>query len=201
MLTLSAAAERLGVAADTLRQQIHAGRLKAEKLGPIWVVTEAALGAYELASRGRVGRPFKGQPGHVDTDHVRVRLLFGPADGRGHDAIWLQYLRENFVLDLDLTNAKPFQWTGEAFQELRADTTPPAGRVIRLWNTQQVARRLAVHVDLLNVLLTQDGTLPRPIVTFHDGPVWDADRVERWLAGHRVSVVGAPGRSTVVDPR
>jgi hypothetical protein len=41
-----------------------------------------------------------GRPGYVDTRRIRERPLFAPADRRGHDAIWLQYLRESFVLDL-----------------------------------------------------------------------------------------------------
>ena len=185
MLTLNDAANELGVTAATLRQQIHAGRLKAAKLGPIWVLDETALARYRLENHGRIGRPFLGRPGYVDTQHVRVRLLFGPADGRGYDALWVQYLTEGFVLDLNWTNPKPFEWRDEPFQTIDPETTPPGGRVIELWNRAHVARELQTRSDLIDQLMRQDVTFPLPVMVFHDGPVWDGARVERWMAQHR----------------
>jgi excisionase family DNA binding protein len=182
MLTLSQAAQQLGVTAATLRQQIHAGHLKGEKIGPIWIITEAALATYRLNNHGRIGRPFVGRPGYVDTQHVRVRLLFAPADGRGHDAIWLQYLRQSFVFDLDLTNPKAFRWTSEPYEDLTPETTPPGGRVIELWNREHVAREISARRHDVDALISVDPTFPAPVVTFHDGPVWDATAIERWWA-------------------
>lgn len=185
MLTLADAANRLGVASATLRQQIHAGRLEAQKIGRIWVISETALAMYRSENHGRVGRRFVGRPNYVDTRHVRVRLLFAPADGRGHDAIWLQYLREGSVLDLDLTNPKPFRWKGEPFQDLGLETAPPGSRAIELWNRQHLAHELETRPDVIDLLLEHDPTFPQPVVTFKDGPVWDAARVERWPALRR----------------
>lgn len=196
MITLATAAKTLGIAADTLRQQIHAGRLEAQKIGPIWVISEIALDRYRLSNLGRVGRPFVGRLGYVDTSHVGVRLLFAPADGRGHDSIWIQYLQQSFVLDLDLENPKPFRWNGEPYQTLEPETAPPGGRRIELWNRQNVARELQTRADVVDVLLSHDATFPKPAVTFHDGPVWDAERVDRWRALQRPAdrpvVQGAP---------
>lgn len=182
MLTLSQAAQQLGVTAATLRQQIHAGQLEAEKIGPIWVVSEAALGTYRLNNHGRIGRPFAGRPGYVDTQHVRIRLLFAPADGRGHNAIWLQYLRQSFVFDLDLTNAKPFRWTSEPYEDITLETTSPGGRVIELWNREHLAREIGARQRDVDVLPDLDPTFPPPVVIFHDGPIWDGTAVERWWA-------------------
>lgn len=184
MLTLIDAARQLGVTAATLRQQIHAGRLEAQKLGPIWIVTETALARYKLENHGRIGRLFVGRPGYVDTQHVRVRLLFAPADGRGHDAIWLQYLRESFVLDLDWTDSRPFRWSSQPFQALDPESTPPGGRVIELWNRAHVARELGTRSDLVDSIVRQDATFPLPVVTFRDGPVWEGAAVERWIRQH-----------------
>jgi excisionase family DNA binding protein len=184
MLTLSQAAQQLGLTAATLRQQIHAGQLEAKKVGPIWVITETALAMYRLNNRGRVGRPFVGRPGYVDTQHIRIRLLFAPADGRGRDAIWLQYLRQGFVFDLDLMNPKPFRWAREPYQDLTPQTTPPGGRVVELWNHSHVARELGARRHDVDVLLDVDPTFPPPVVVFHDGPVWDGTAVERWAARH-----------------
>lgn len=51
VLTLAEAADRLGVHADTLRRQVHRGKLRAKKrrLGgyEVWVVTEAEVERYQ----------------------------------------------------------------------------------------------------------------------------------------------------------
>lgn len=51
MLTLVEAAKRLGVTADTLRQQIHSGSLKARKVGPVWTVSEREVERYRRESK------------------------------------------------------------------------------------------------------------------------------------------------------
>ena len=56
-ITLAEAAERLGLAAVTLRAQVKNGRLQGRLVGKTWVVTDAEVERYRLRSRGRVGRP------------------------------------------------------------------------------------------------------------------------------------------------
>lgn len=51
MLTLAEAAVLLGVTADTLRQQIHNGSLKARKVGPVWTISERELDRYRKENR------------------------------------------------------------------------------------------------------------------------------------------------------
>lgn len=51
MLTLTEAADRLGVAPSTLRRQIANGRLKARKLGRDWTVSEREVERYRRDSR------------------------------------------------------------------------------------------------------------------------------------------------------
>ncbi len=51
MLTLAEAAERLGVDPGTLRVQIHNGKLKARKVGPIWTVSEREVERYARENR------------------------------------------------------------------------------------------------------------------------------------------------------
>jgi excisionase family DNA binding protein len=46
MLTLAEAAEQLGLHPDVLRRQIHRGKLKGRKVGPIWTITERELERY-----------------------------------------------------------------------------------------------------------------------------------------------------------
>ena len=45
-MTLTEAAAILGVTPDTLRQQIHAGALRARKVGRDWTVTPAEVRKY-----------------------------------------------------------------------------------------------------------------------------------------------------------
>ena len=57
MLTLTEAADQLGLAASTLRHQVQAGRLRARLIGKTYVVTEREIERYRATSLGRPGRP------------------------------------------------------------------------------------------------------------------------------------------------
>ena len=56
VLTLAQAADSLGLAHATLARQARPGRLRAQKVGPVWVVTRAEVERYAGASKGRPGR-------------------------------------------------------------------------------------------------------------------------------------------------
>jgi excisionase family DNA binding protein len=51
MLTLTEAARVLGMNPGTLRVQIHNGKLRARKVGPVWTVTERELQRYASENR------------------------------------------------------------------------------------------------------------------------------------------------------
>ena len=53
MLTLAQAAARLGVAASTLRIQIHKGKLRGRLVGKTWTVSEREVERYRAESLGR----------------------------------------------------------------------------------------------------------------------------------------------------
>ena len=55
-MTLSEAAEVLGLHPGTLRLQIANGKLRARKVGPVWVVTSAEVERYRRESLGKPGR-------------------------------------------------------------------------------------------------------------------------------------------------
>lgn len=57
MLTLTEAAEELGLAATTLRHQVQAGRLRARLVGKTYVVTPREVERYRREHLGRIGRP------------------------------------------------------------------------------------------------------------------------------------------------
>ena len=50
-MTLAEAAKVLGVDPGTLRVQIHNGKLKARKVGPIWTVTPKEVERYSRENR------------------------------------------------------------------------------------------------------------------------------------------------------
>jgi excisionase family DNA binding protein len=57
VLTLTEAADQLGVAATTLRHQVQAGRLRARLVGKTYVVTPAEVERYRREHLGKPGRP------------------------------------------------------------------------------------------------------------------------------------------------
>lgn len=50
-MTLTEAAEMLGIDPGTLRVQIHNGKLKARKIGPIWVVSKREVERYRRENK------------------------------------------------------------------------------------------------------------------------------------------------------
>jgi excisionase family DNA binding protein len=59
LLTLADAADRLGLAAATLRQQVRHGRLEAKLYGRTYLVSAREVARYADEHRGRRGRPPK----------------------------------------------------------------------------------------------------------------------------------------------
>jgi excisionase family DNA binding protein len=60
MLTLKEAAAELGLHVDTLRWQIHNGKLKAHKIGPLWVVSRRSLDTYRAKHMRHPPEPSEG---------------------------------------------------------------------------------------------------------------------------------------------
>ena len=50
-MTLTEAAHKLGLSAETLRWQIHNKKLKAKKVGPVWTVSEGEVERYARESK------------------------------------------------------------------------------------------------------------------------------------------------------
>ena len=57
MLTLTEAADELGLAASTLRHQVQAGRLRARLIGKTYVVSGREVDRYRREHLGKPGRP------------------------------------------------------------------------------------------------------------------------------------------------
>ena len=59
MLSLSAAAKRIGISRKTLWHQINAGKVEAERSGDVWLVKASVIDTYAETRKGKVGRPRK----------------------------------------------------------------------------------------------------------------------------------------------
>ena len=64
MVTVTQAAERLGLHRDTLLRQIAKGVLHAKRLGSIWVVSGAEVERYRHTHLGKHGFASPDHPGH-----------------------------------------------------------------------------------------------------------------------------------------
>lgn len=56
-LTITEAAERLGVSRQRVHQLIKQGRLEAEQVGHIWIIPESALDDIKKVPMGRPRKP------------------------------------------------------------------------------------------------------------------------------------------------
>ncbi len=80
-LTLVEAAERLGMSASTLRNQVRHGRLRARLAGKTYLVTTDEVERYRQESRGHPGRPAKrpheplAQPHSIAVDGAALERL------------------------------------------------------------------------------------------------------------------------------
>jgi excisionase family DNA binding protein len=59
-MTPAEAADELGLAPQTVRAQIRKGKLRAERVGPVQLVTRRELERYRRDSSGQPGRRPKG---------------------------------------------------------------------------------------------------------------------------------------------
>ncbi len=112
---------------------------------------------------------------------VRVFLLLDPLAGRPNGACVIQYRREAFVTDPGGDNPEPFAWHGQPVQviESRAKAKPPLlGFDVK--SREDIARELRINPALVDFMRRGDDTFPAPILSFRDGPIWDAEAVERW---------------------
>jgi excisionase family DNA binding protein len=61
VLSLPQAAERLGLSVETLRQQVRKGVMRAEKVGPVYLVKATEVERYRREHKGKVGPKPKGR--------------------------------------------------------------------------------------------------------------------------------------------
>ncbi len=116
-----------------------------------------------------VAHPY-GMP--INPKLVRVSLLLDPIEGRAEDAWVIQYHGQTFLTDKGGGNAEPFAWNDQAHQ-------PVVGFEVK--TQEDLAGDLRVNPALLGFMRRSDPTFPPPILSFREGPIWDAEAVERWI--------------------
>jgi hypothetical protein len=117
----------------------------------------------------------------INPRQVRVSLVLDPIEGRPDGAWVIQYRGEAFLTDKGGGNPEPFVSSGQQLQaiESRDRARPPLGG-FDVKTGEDIARELRINPALLSFVQRSDPSFPTPIVTFRDGPVWDAEAVERW---------------------
>lgn len=112
---------------------------------------------------------------------MRVYLLLDPVEGRPNGAWLFEYRGQAFLTDPGGGNPEPFAWSGQARQaiESRARTRPPlVGFDVK--TQEDIARELRINPALLRFMEHGEPAFPGPILRFREGPIWDAEAVERW---------------------
>ncbi len=103
---------------------------------------------------------------------VRVSRLADPIDDRPDGAWVIQYRGQTFVTDIGGGNPGPFAWHDQAHE-------PVDGFAVV--TQEELAGALRVNPALLGFMRQGDKTFPEPILSFREGPIWDAATIEAWL--------------------
>ncbi len=103
---------------------------------------------------------------------VRVSLLLDPIEGRADGAWVIQYHGQTFLTDKGGGNPEPFAWNDQSHQ-------PVVG--FGVMTQDDIAGDLRVNSALLGFMRRSDPTFPPPILSFREGPIWDAEAIERWI--------------------
>jgi hypothetical protein len=122
----------------------------------------------------------------IDPRLVRASRLLDPVAGREEGAWVFEYRGQAFLTDPGGGNPEPFVSTGQPRQpiESRAHSRPPStGFDVR--TSEDIARELRINPALLSFIGQSDPAFPRPILRFREGPIWDAEAVERWVPTRR----------------
>jgi hypothetical protein len=108
----------------------------------------------------------------INAKLVHVFRLLEPVEGRPEGAWVFGYHGEHYITDVGGGNPEPFAWHDPAHE-------PVTGFEVK--TQEDLAGDLRVNPALLTFMERGDPTFPRPILSFREGPIWDAEAVERWL--------------------
>lgn len=117
---------------------------------------------------------------------MHVHLLLDPVEGRPDGAWVIEYRGQAFITDPGGSNPEPFTWQGQPSHAVESrDRTRPPARGFDVTTREDIARRLRINPALVEFVQRSDPAFPKPIVSFGDGPIWDAEAVERWEPARR----------------
>ena len=118
----------------------------------------------------------------INSKLVRVYQLTDPVEGRPDGAWMIDYRGQAFLTDPGGGNPEPVAPGDRARQpiESRARARAPATG-FDVMSREDIARALRVNPALLSFVEHGEPGFPRPILQFRDGPIWDAEAVERWI--------------------
>jgi hypothetical protein len=134
-------------------------------------------------------------PVTINAKHVRIHQLVDPVEARPGGAWVFEHHGQAFLTDAGGGNPEPFSWGDQARLpiESRARAREPATG-FDVMSREDIARALRSNPALLSFVEHGEPGFPRPILEFRDGPIWDAEAVERWIPtrqpqdGRRTSV-------------
>ena len=106
----------------------------------------------------------------INAKLVHVYQLLDPVEGRPEGAWVFQYHGESFLTDVGGANPEPLAWSDRPHQVLDFEVK----------TQEEVAGQLRINPAKLGLVRREDPTFPAPILRFRDGPIWDAEAIERW---------------------
>jgi len=101
---------------------------------------------------------------------VHVYRLTDPIEGRADGAWVFQYHGESFLTDPSGADPEPFAWADQPHEPLAFEVK----------TREEIAGLLRINPAKLTLVARTDPTFPKPILEFHDGPIWAADAIEAW---------------------
>ncbi len=118
----------------------------------------------------------------INSRLVRAWRLADPVEGRPDGAWVIEYRGQAYLTDAGGGNPEPFTWTDQARIPIegRAHAKAPETGFDAM-SREDIARALRVNPALLSFVEHGEPGFPGPILQFRDGPIWDADAVERWI--------------------
>jgi excisionase family DNA binding protein len=113
-MTLTEAAERLGVAPSTLRVQLWKGKLRGTKRGRDWWITPAEVDRYAAESGRKVRRCTSRYPG--SPRQVRCEDTAGHS-GEHHHSFYARYWEDDPIATMIERDGHPPAYTAEELLE------------------------------------------------------------------------------------
>ena len=101
---------------------------------------------------------------------VHVYRLTDPIEGRADGAWVFQYHGESFLTDPNGANPEPLAWADQPHEPLAFEVK----------TREEIAGLLRINPAKLTLVARTDSTFPKPILEFHDGPIWAADAIDAW---------------------